>query len=270
MIWRSVFLSLLLALAGIAFSKRLPRSFTPTHYCSACRAISFQFSEKYKAAPAESTIDSGSFRLSGSGKQKGLQKVPIRQTEFHAGTVIEQTCNNIESNWVIFEGIAPAVFVRRTLVQEEGLEANATTDSKPLRSLPAVCDGLLDEHYDELVALVTAGPLADDDFLGEAPALCDGETGLFRACAKDAGDEQLLIDVLAEARVQLALQEAADASGESAEEKAGTGGGDGGGGNSSGLSPEGIADGEAVLDSEDSASRDADVIEADVDSREEL
>lgn len=267
MSWSLAFITTLAALAVIGCSKRLPRSFTPTHYCSACHAIAFQFSEVYTSVPEDGTVDSGSFRLSESGKQKGLQKVPIRQTELHAGYVLEETCKDIQSNWVIFEGIAPSIFVPAAMVREQGLDINATSDSKPLRSLREVCSGLLDDHYDELVSLIKTKPLTETDFLGDAAVLCDGVTGIFRACTTDA--EELFIDVLAEARRQAALQKAADSS-KTVKENMESDGGDSMHGNSSELGPEKAAVDEAVDTISGSDTNAAGVAEGEIESRDEL
>lgn len=192
MVRHSALLAIFLLLLSPSTCLRLPRSFTPDHFCSACRAVSLRLSDAYLSVPADATLDSGSFRLSGSGKQAGLQKVPMRQTELHAGHVIDATCKAIGEKFVVFD-VAPAVFVADTAI--DGVGEKALRDTRAVRALGAFCNDLLDEYYDEIVAMIKAGPLVEEELLGEAGRLC-GVTGVFKACKGGVGLSADVVEVV--------------------------------------------------------------------------
>jgi hypothetical protein len=236
------------AAAAATPARRLPRGYTAGHFCSACRAISAEVYAAYARAPEGETVDSGSFRLSESGKQAGRLRVPLRQSHLHATAVLDAACADIAARHVLFPAIAPDVFVPAADVDRHGLRANATADAPAVRALRSLCDALLDEHYDALAAAVRAAPLAEGEWTGAAPALCDGESGLFAACDAAAHPPvRLAADVVAVARAEKVADDAHRAAlgreGDSAAEPAGSaaaaegnasGGGGGGGGSAGG------------------------------------
>lgn len=190
-----------LALGAAPAAARLPRGFSQAAFCSACRAVAAEFHAAYAAADEHATVPTGSYRLNEEGKQIGRLTIPLRQSATHATHVLDATCTAIAERYMIYPRIAPDVFVAAADIDARDARANATADARAVRSLPAVCSRMLDEHYDELVALVQAGPLAAEAWGGEAEALCaEGRGGVVSACGETA--VRLAGDVLDEAVAQ--------------------------------------------------------------------
>lgn len=138
-------------------------------------------------------IDSGSYRLSGSGKQPGRKKVPYRGSDLHITTVLDNACEKISDKFVRFEQ-HPDVFVEKAL--QEGIAAITTGDCKPVRSLNGICSNTVDDREDELQTLLrgrTEMTLESwtDEFCGE-------EGIMKKACVPetDPGTAVYVVDLL--------------------------------------------------------------------------
>jgi TLR4 regulator and MIR-interacting MSAP len=196
-------LSISLVHQPAAADRRLPRGYTPGAFCSACRAVSAEFYAAWAAVSPEETVTSGSFRLSGSGKQRGLTRVPLRQSATHATHVLETVCAQVKDKFVVFPEIAPDVFVAVRDAEAAGVKVNATKDTRAVRALGNVCSSLVDEYYDMLVAVVQAAPLERAAWVGDGRAFCGGdggEGGVVAACGRGAGQVRVAAEVLEEAK----------------------------------------------------------------------
>lgn len=118
---------------------------------TACRAVASEIHAFWSKADSAEMIDTGSYRLSGSGKQPGRRKVPYKGSDLHITTVLDNACEKISDKFVRFEE-HPHVFVERTL--QEAIVANTTGDCKPVRALNGICSNLVDEMGDELLELL--------------------------------------------------------------------------------------------------------------------
>lgn len=180
--------------------------------------------------------------------------MPMRQTELHAGHVVDATCQAIGEKFVLFD-VAPAVFVAETEIG--GVGEKAMRDTRALRALGAFCNELLDEYYDEIVAMIKAGPLVEEDLVGEAGRLC-GAAGVFKACK---GGVELSTDVVEVVRGQVREEEERKAREVREEEKKSANSSESGSGEKREIELDGA--GEEVV-------KGAGAVEAEMESREEL
>lgn len=178
-------------------SRRLPRGFTPTLFCSACRAVAREVHDAHVSVPDSETIDAGSFRLSESGKQPDRRQVPLRNSELHAVTVLDAACTGISTRYVIFD-LFPQVFVSVREQKHHDLYANVTADCAQVRALRELCTSLIDDIEEDLKQMLKNGKVTAHAWTGSADELC-GEHGLFPACNLEEGDppvERVVIDAL--------------------------------------------------------------------------
>lgn len=172
----------LLACCRSVASERLPRDYTRALHCSACHCVGMQIRRVYLEASDTEKIDTGSFRLSESGKQPNRRQVPLRSSELHAVTVLDAACTGIMGKYVLFD-FEPDVFISNADRLENKLTANFTKDRVAVRGLEAVCTGWLDDNEEELRDWLKSDPPVDEDaWIAE---LCD-ESGIIGVCRSDA------------------------------------------------------------------------------------
>jgi hypothetical protein len=181
---RLLLLAIALAASVSAHTRRLPRGFTPALYCAACRSVALEIRIAHDAASASETVDSGSFRLSESGKQLARTRVPLRRSELHAIASLDAACADIAARYLLpLDSVRRGPFVPKTLRDERGLaDANFTDDCVPVRALRALCANIVDEYEDELKSRLKAGDLQPEEWSLE---LC-GPEGIVAACDKDS------------------------------------------------------------------------------------
>lgn len=163
--------------------------------CTACRAVASEIQQQFERGDASRTIEAGSFRLSGSGKQAGLRKVPYRGSELHVSTVLDGACDGLSLRYARFES-RPDVFVPSALAADVAPTVN---DCRLTRALDGVCTRITDEHEEEIGDALRGRESLDEDEW--AMRLCGAQGIVDSACAPDV-DPGRAADVVGAMRVE--------------------------------------------------------------------
>lgn len=162
--------------------------------CIACRAVAYEVQKEYEQADKDTTIESGSFRLSGNGKQEGLRRVPYRGSELHIASVLETICDRLSSRYTRFSLLPDAFVLRAEATKIENVDT--IDDCAQTRALNSVCATLVDGKEDEVRKALAVSETVWTE------VACGTSGILAQACdaARDPGDSA---HVLAAARANM-------------------------------------------------------------------
>ncbi|XP_053569786.1 protein canopy homolog 1 [Bombina bombina] len=148
----------------------------PVLYCGACRALVDELLYEIKKVNPKKTVDVGSFRISPDGTQ-GRSKVPLAKSESYLTEVLENICEKMNDYGLYVHPETKEKSYKRFAPREdEGIGSvdfqNFQFNPEESSTLKFACEGVVEEHEDELFSLITqeADQLADK--------LCTEESGL--------------------------------------------------------------------------------------------
>ncbi|CAD6192984.1 unnamed protein product [Caenorhabditis auriculariae] len=115
--------------------------------CGACMLIIGQLEAKIALVDPKKTIESGSYRVSPTGEQKGLQQIPLARSESHIIDLIENICDEAKN----FKRVVNTLTGKAVYVHKDSTYLRGEEDGKLRAKLLHSCSDFIDDNEEEIL-----------------------------------------------------------------------------------------------------------------------
>ncbi|KAI0207662.1 Canopy-like protein 2 [Lamellibrachia satsuma] len=123
--------------------------------CGACTAMVDEVAWEISQIDPKKTIQVGSFRIDPQGNQK-VREVPLATSEAHLTELLENICENMKNYARSVDNVSgQTTYIRTSSRNGKGIRlSNVQISGDTHKSLKFACEGLLEEHEEDIIGLL--------------------------------------------------------------------------------------------------------------------